>query len=152
MKLKILFLFFVFSAIFLNGQEIKLNSGIVATAGIGNELNSVNISKWRIGEVHLIILQQEELNKTPDQNWDVISYPNPFKKILNLDFRSERRDEYTIQITDIIGKKVLMNIDKEVLPNEVIKLDLSNLISAIYLVSITPKGKQTKMVIKVRKY
>lgn len=136
----------------LNGQEIKLSSAVVATAGISDELNAVNISKWRLGEVHLIILQQNEFNKTPEQGWNVSSYPNPFQKILNLDFQIDKSDEFTIQVTDITGKKLLMNIDKRVIPTEVIQLDLSYLIPAIYLVTITPKDKQTQRVIKVRKY
>jgi hypothetical protein len=108
MKIKILMFLMLFSCFCLNGQEIQLKSGVVATAGISDELNAVNISKWRLGEVHLIVLQHDEFNNVTEQGWDITVYPNPVQKVLNLNFLTEESDEFTIQVTDITGKKVLM--------------------------------------------
>lgn len=151
MKIKIFLFFMLFSCFCLYGQEIQLKSGVVATAGISDELNDVNISKWRLGEVHLIVLQQNGFNKVTEPGWNVSSYPNPVQKVLNLNFQTEKRDEFNIQVTDITGKKVLINTNRKVLPNEVIQLDLAYLIPAIYLVSVTPKDKLTQRVIKIQK-
>ena len=151
MRNKIFMSLMLFSCFNLHGQEIQLKSGVVATAGISNELNAVNISKWRLGEVHLIVLQIDDFNKVPEQSWDISAYPNPVQAVLNLGFQTEERDEFTIQVTDITGKKVLMNTNRIVLPNEVIQLDLANLIPSIYLVSVIPRNKQTQRIIKIRK-
>lgn len=152
MKLKVLFLLFVFSAFLLNGQEIKLNSAVVATAGSSPEISTVNISKWRLGEVHLIVLQKDELNELSEINWNVTSYPNPFRQFLNLDFETEETNEFTIQVNDITGKKQWLSESRTITPNQVISLNLTKLTPAMYLVTITPKDKKTQRVIKVQKH
>ena len=152
--------FLLFLSIFIYqislGQEISINSGIIATAGNNdtNELNSVsvNISKWKLGEVHLITLQQNELNELPKINWNVNSYPNPFKKILNLSFKTAEINYFTIQITDITGKKQWLNKNITVTQNQVISFNLAHLTPAIYIVTITPKNKKMQRVFKVQKY
>ncbi len=152
MKFKFLFFILLFSVFLLNGQEIKLNSAVVASAGGSLESSTVNISKWRLGEVHLIVLQTDELNELPAFSWNVTSYPNPFRRYLNLDFQTEKTNEFTIQVTDISGKKQWFNEDKTILPNQVINLDLANLSPALYLVTIIPKDKKIKRVIKIQKH
>lgn len=152
MKRKILLLLFVFSALLLNGQEINLNSAVVATAGSNSEQSTVNISKWRLGEVHLVVLQRDELNELSEINWNVSSYPNPCREFLNLEFKTEETAEFTIQVTDIAGKKQWLSEEKTVVPNQTISLDMLKLRPAMYLVSITPKDKKTKRVIKVQKH
>ena len=152
MKRKIMFLLFIFSVFIMNGQEIKLNSTVVASAGSNQELSTVNISKWRIGEVHLIVLQQDKFNKLPEITWNVNSYPNPFRQFLNLDFQTDEINEFTIQVTDIAGKKQWYSQDKTITPNQVISLNLADLAPAMYLLTITPKDKKVQKVIKVQKH
>ena len=155
MKFNILLFLIVFSCFSIYGQEIKLNSTTVATAG-NNKLKSsnvttVNISKWRLGEVHLIQLQSNDLVDKDDIDWNVKSYPNPVQQELNLEFQTERIGIFAIQLTDISGKS-LLNINKRtVLPNEVVKLDLSHLNSAMYLIHIIPESKTVQRVIKIQK-
>lgn len=152
MKLKILLILFVFSAYLLNGQEIKLNSAVVATAGSNPELSTVNISKWRLGEVHLIVLQQDGLNEQSEINWNVSSYPNPFRELLNLHFTSEEITEFTIQVTDVTGKKQWLSEEKTIIPNQVVSLDLADLTPALYLVTVTAKDKNMQRIFKVQKH
>lgn len=151
MKLIILFFLFVFSAFLIKGQEIKLNSAMVATAGSNTELSTVNISKWRLGEVHLVVLKQDELNESAEITWNVSSYPNPFKETLNLGFKTEEIAEFTIQVSDITGKKQWLSEEKTITPNQVISLNLANLAPALYLVTVIPKDKKTQRVFKVQK-
>ena len=151
MKLKILCFVFLFSSILLYGQEIKLNSTVHASAGSSPELSTINISKWRLGEVHLIKLQQDEPDGLPSINWNVNSYPNPFKQFLKLTFQSDEINEFTIQVSDIEGKKQFFAEEKTITPNQVITLDLAYLSPAMYLIIITPKNKKVKRVIKVQK-
>jgi len=152
MKRKILLLLFLFSAFFLSGQEIKLNSATVASAGSNSEFNTVNISKWRVGEVHLIILKHDEFNESSEINWNVSSYPNPFRESLNLYFKIEETAEFTIQVTDITGKKQWFSDKKSIIPNQIISLDLATLTPAMYLVTITPKDNHTQRIMKVQKH
>ena len=109
------------------GQEVILNSTIIATAGNNNSAeqntSSINISKWKIGEVHLIVLQQNKLNRLPETNWDVNSYPNPFKQILNLSFKTEGINDYTIQVTDIAGKKQWLNKNVTITQDELMFIE-----------------------------
>jgi hypothetical protein len=134
MNPKILLLLFLFSAFIVKGQEIKLNSPIIATAGNNPELSAINISKWRIGEVHLIVLNQEKPKVEIESKWSVSSYPNPFIDLLNLDFKTQEINDFTIQVSDILGKKQYYNLEQTILPNQVINFDLSFLSPAMYLV------------------
>lgn len=152
MKIKILFLLLIFSVFLLKGQDIKLKTSVVATAGSNQELNTVNISKWRLGEVHLVVLQKSDFKEHSEINWNVISHPNPFNKFLNLDFKTEETTEFTILVTDLSGKKQWFNINKTIDTNQKISLNLAHLSPAIYLVSIIPKDKKTQRVIKVQKH
>lgn len=153
MNPKILLLLFLFSAFIVKGQEIKLNAPIIATAGSNLELSAINISKWRIGEVHLIVLNQEKTAGAVEikTDWNVTSYPNPFKGLLNLDFKIKEKGEFTIQVSDIMGKRQYFDLKNTILPNQVISIDLSFLSPAMYLVSILPKDKSEMRVFKVQK-
>lgn len=156
MKFNILLFLIVFSCFSTYGQEIKLNATAVTTAGNNNQKSlteaTVNISKWRLGEVHLIQLQSNSLINADDIDWNVKSYPNPFRQNLNLEFQTEKIGVFTIQLTDISGKKIQSITKRTVLPNEVIKLDLSQLNSAMYLVHIIPENKTVQRIIKVQKH
>lgn len=151
MKIKFLILLFLVSWQHVNSQVIKLNSSIVASAGSSHELSNVNISKWRLGEVHLIVLQKDKFIDSPENSWTINSYPNPFTTVLNLDFQSNEKNDFTILVTDIQGKRQLHLEQRTILPKEVIQLNLANLSPALYLVTIIPKDKSFQKVIKVQK-
>lgn len=152
MKLKIIVILLFFSVILLNGQEIKLNATVFASAGNNPEISVLNISKWRLGEVHLIVLQQNDLKVLPAKDWTVRSFPNPFSKMLNLEFIAEEGDTYRIQVTDISGKTILYSEEKAILPHETLTLDLGFLAPSLYLVSISSKDKDMLQVLKVLKH
>jgi hypothetical protein len=137
MKLKILMFLFLFSCLHTFGQEIKLNAPVLATAGNDSNPGSVNLSKWMLGEVHLVVLPGDISHEQIIPGWNVKAYPNPFREFLSLDFQTEEKDEFTILITDITGKTTLMKEDRMILPHQEIRFDLSFLTPAIYFVSIT---------------
>ncbi|MCY1722286.1 T9SS type A sorting domain-containing protein [Prolixibacteraceae bacterium Z1-6] len=151
MKFKIVFILFLFSTFIIYGQEIKLNSSVVGSAGHTVDQNNLNIAKWRLGEVHLILLQQNQLDKTNNYNFTIDTYPNPFTESLNLHFQTEKRDIYSITVTDISGRKQWLNKKQEVLPNQVVKLNLSFLSSGFYLLTIIPEDKSVQHVTKIQK-
>lgn len=150
MKLLILPLLLLFLGSTLKAQEIKLNAPIMATAGFGTDSESVSISQWRIGEVHLIVLDQKdkhELTKT----WEVSAYPNPFTESINIQFDLSEQNEMLIQVTDLTGKKQLLGTKRLVVPEQVVQLDLSDLASGMYLLSVVPENRKTAQVMKIQK-
>ena len=152
MKTKFLILLFLISTTLVYGQEIKLQSGTTTTAGIRSDLSSLNISKWRLGQVHSIILNSDKISGLTKSSWKVKSYPNPFERQLNLEFITDADKDFIIQIYDISGKKLWFSEEKKISPNQTLKLDLSFLSNALYLVSVTPKDNTVQKVIKVHKH
>jgi membrane-bound lytic murein transglycosylase len=151
MKYKILIFIFLLSFGITNGQEIKLNSAVVATAGNSNVQNAINISKWRLGEVHLVILQQDELTDF-EAGWKINSYPNPFRNFLNLKFQMEEQGEFSVQVTGMTGTKIWFEKKITALPGQVIQIDLAHLAQGMYLVAVTPQNEKVQQIIKVQKY
>lgn len=98
MKLKLLIIVFIFSIPVIYGQEIKLKSAITASVGISTDKSTDNLSKWRLGQVHSIILKSEDINDLPESNWKVKPYANPFERYLNLGFKTESESDFIIQV------------------------------------------------------
>ncbi len=151
MKTKIFTLCMFLSCILLHGQEVHLRSAVMTTSGLNESGKSVNISRWRIGQVYQIVMPEAELSQLPARDWDVLFYPNPTLHHVNLQFQTVHSDEFDIQVVDNTGKSVLMTTKRKVLPSEVIPLDLSGFISGVYLISITDKTKQSHKIIKINK-
>lgn len=151
MKLLILFFLLLFFAPVVQAQEIKLNSPIMATAGFGSDSESVSISKWRIGEVHLIVLDQKDELENAENFWEVSAYPNPFTESIKIRFDLNKQNEMMIQVTDLTGKKQLLNTKRQVLPDQEVQLNLSDLASGMYLLSVVPENRKTAQVMKIQK-
>jgi len=140
------------------GQEIVLSSKIVTTSGANQNSNTVNISQWRLGEVHLLTFGENKAAKsasniaTADHSgWDVTSYPNPFTDDLNLNFQTDKEMKVAIQVIDLNGKRVFGQNDRTVLNGQVINLPLENLVTGTYLISVIPEDDQIFKVFKVQK-
>ena len=151
MKFKIIALCFILAGFSLHGQEIKLNAPMLTNAGSSLEQNGVNLSKWRLGEVHLIVLQNDSPRELVTADWEIKVFPNPFRKALNLDIQTKTENSFSIAVTDLTGRKVWIKKEKKILRHEVVQFDLSFLVPALYLVTITPKDKHVQSVIKVQK-
>jgi hypothetical protein len=141
----------VLCVILAQGQEIMLNSTLVSDAGINPVINTINISKWRLGETHTIVLPNNTDNIISEQEWDVRSFPNPFKNHLILDFKIQEKTELSIMVTDITGENILLEDDKIFFNHERVSFNLSHLSSAMYLVSVHTKNKKVLKTIKVQK-
>jgi len=157
MKCQLIILFFLCSFM-TYGQEIVLSSKIVTTSGVNQKFNSVNISQWRLGEVHLLTFGENRVAKsenniatTDNFGWDVTSYPNPFTDDLNLNFQTDQEMKVSIQVIDLNGRKVFEQNDKPVLSGQVINLQLGNLVTGTYLVSVIPENDKIFKVFKVQK-
>lgn len=142
----------VLSAAVVYGQEIELKSAVTTSAGGSTQLNSLNISKWRIGQVHSITLKSAAMNESIVPTWGVKPYPNPFESELNLRFNTDEEGEYIIQVFDIKGQKQWFNEKRKVLANQVLSIDLSFLPNALYLLSVMPKDESEQRVVKIHKH
>lgn len=150
MKHMILIFFFLLSFAITNGQEVKLNAAVVAAAGTSNAQNAVSISTWRLGEVHLVILQRDEPMGL--EAWKMNSYPNPFRNTLNLEFQIGEQGEFSVQVTGITGKKILFEKKMIAWPGQVVQIDLGYLAPGLYLVAVTHLDGKEQHIMKVQKY
>ena len=151
MKLKFLLIMLLLSAAVVYGQEIELKAAVTTSAGGSCQLNSLNISKWRIGQVHTITLKSVELTDIAEPTWGIKPYPNPFESDLSLRFKTEEEGDFIIQVFDIKGQKQWFIDERKILPNEVLSIDLSFLPNALYFLSVMPKNKSVQRVVKIHK-
>lgn len=151
--MKLLFLFFLllFFVPGISAQEIQLNAPLMATAGSGTNAESVSISKWRLGEVHLIVLDQREKQDLASTAWKVAAYPNPCTESINVQFYLTESNEMMIQVTDLTGKKQLVSARQLVSPGQTVFLDLSHLASGMYLLSVLPTNEKAAQIMKIQK-
>jgi hypothetical protein len=142
----------------LYGQEVFLQSSVVAPAGNSVESNTLNISKWRLALVHQVILKEAQVAEPPIENlpalpgaaWKVHAFPNPFNRALSLYIQSEQENEFIVRVTDISGKQWFLR-ELNVVFNELASFDLSFLPPGIYLVTIASNNDKHQKVIKVQK-
>lgn len=151
MKFKILLFIFMSSNFLLFGQDMRLKSSVIATAGNSIEPGKLNISKWRLGEVHTIVIAGNELNVQSEIDWKVSAFPNPFNQYLFVDFKISKSQDFTILVSDAIGKNQLLENDHSILPGQTIKMDLGHLVPGIYLLTIISKEQEIQRSIKIQK-
>jgi len=77
-------------------------------------------------------------------------FPNPAKQTATLEFNAATQEKYTIEITDLTGKKVLTDKGVANAGNNVIRLKIVNLASGIYIVNLI-NSKGAKQSIKLLK-
>jgi hypothetical protein len=99
-------------------------------------------------------LEEIELIKNQNTNSEVSNpikiYPNPSNGTFNLKFKGIEATEYSIEIVDIIGKKVYNSSGMVLLDNNIL-LDLSLLNSGTYFLKmVNGKDVQTKQLVIVK--
>lgn len=77
-------------------------------------------------------------------------YPNPARQTATLEFNAGMQEKYTIEITDLAGKKVITDKGVANAGNNVIRLKVDNLASGIYIVNLI-NSKGAKQGIKLLK-
>lgn len=146
MKTKVLNLFCMFLSLHLVGQNVQVSSAIVGPSGISEEVKTINISKWQLGQVYQIVLNDSYDNNDATFDGEVTVYPNPTFNIANLKFKMPERAEFEIKVTDITQKEIFSKFTRSVDPEEVLQIDVSKLMPAIYLLKIySLDGKKTSI-------
>jgi hypothetical protein len=152
MKFCVLFSLVLIIAVFAKGQDIKLEASILSSAGSTLKSGSVNISKWRLGEVHSVVLQSSNAKPIQEPAWKVNPYPNPFNGSLNLEYLADEKGDFIIEITDITGSTLWVQTQRTIFPNEIIRLDLTSLAPAMYLLKMIPNNKGIQQTFKIVKH
>lgn len=164
-SMKKLFLFSImllFSGITLCGQEVQFPRSVVSAGGGNTSSGSVNLTRWRIGQINVVTFNSgntlkqgtAEVTTIPesaDEHWKVNVYPNPVNTVLNLHFDMEAQGEFTLEVYDVRGSKIIAENGLTVLPGQVAKLDLAGLTPALYLLKVIPAEQGTQKLFKITK-
>jgi hypothetical protein len=99
-----------------------------------------------LGQVYQIVLNDSYDNNDATFEGEVTVYPNPTFNIANLKFKMPERAEFEIKVTDITQKEIFSKFTRSVDPEEVLQIDVSKLMPAIYLLKIySLDGKKTSI-------
>jgi Secretion system C-terminal sorting domain len=142
---------FTFCALLLFSTSV-FSQEVIATAGETFENDEISIS-WTLGETIIetfeegdIILTQGfhqdtyEITAIPemqDQSVNISLFPNPANEEFFIKYEGETFDSYEIGIFDLNGR--LLN--KKMIHEELTGVDISNLKSSEYIISVFDKNK-----------
>lgn len=152
-------LFFIISHCF--AQEVQFPPTVLPAGGGAKSTNTVHISKWRIGEVNVLYIESEDLKSGSlselggdalNGNGKIVAYPNPVRELLNVQLDLDANKEIRIEVTDISGRRVLIEQKQLIVPGQVIQLDFSELTPAFYLVNVHSSDQTVTAVFKVEKH
>lgn len=138
----------------LLAQEIQFPPTVLASGGSSSDNNATNISisRWRLGQVHQITLPVN-ISSNDDLILDglITLYPNPVEDFLNIEFQMEESKDYIIRLTDVLGRSMMIRDQRTILPAQVVELNLSEFIPAMYLLHIESPDRKTRIVFRIQK-
>ena len=149
-KILLLVYLFLTSLLVFSQQDIS-KSSIASSAGGQVETNTINISKWSLNEIPLVILQKKNNSSLNEQEWRVSAFPNPFADILHLRFETKAEQAFVIELTDLSGKKLWTSSCKTIVNSQTLEIALNDLPPATYLLSISSQTDETVQIMKVQK-
>ena len=162
-KLSLYVIMLVFSGISLFGQEVQFPQAVISTGGGNASSNAVNLTRWRIGQIHVVTLPADEIieiqantgttgvEEKALEKWLVTAYPNPVNTLLKVQFDSEIRGKYTLEIYDLSGRKLMTKNAQIILPGQVVEIDLKELKSALYFLKVNSAVQDIQKVFKIFK-
>jgi hypothetical protein len=140
-------------------QEVQFSPVVIPSGGGSSSSHAVNLSRWRIGEIHVITIPNDEIafkqaeifpSALPD-DWSASVYPNPVNNLLKVRFDMDISGEYAFEITDITGRKLMGEKARLVFPGKVEELNVAGLTPAVYMLKIIPSGEGTVRLFKIAK-
>ena len=165
MKRSILSFVFLVSVGFLFAQVSMVNS-VLSTAGAFQTNGSYSLS-WTVGELAVRTLTEGSnvltqgfqqpwdmsvsIQDGPEINWSVQAYPNPVYDYLNVKFSLEKSEEFSIEVTDITGKKVLTREPQMINTDEIVDLDFTQFKPGIYFLRVYSSDQKVHKVYKIKK-
>lgn len=137
--------------IVVSSQEIKIAASVLPAGGNVESENQITLSKWRIGVVHQLEFKDLKSETKQINDWLISAYPNPVGDLLNLRFSIQQKEDFTIEVSDILGKILLTKIIHQVNMGDVIQMDLSTLKTGLYMVKIWNSDKPFFSILKIIK-
>jgi len=160
-ELLLLFLFILSPWIFSFSQDVQFASAVISAGGGSVSTHEINLTRWRIGEVHVVTFTNQEISQKqavipflpdePESGWSVYVYPNPFSKLLKIRFDTEETRQFAFEISDMTGRKLIAENARLIIPGQVEELDLSELTPAMYLLKVIPTLKENPRFFKITK-
>lgn len=162
-RLALLSFMLFFSGIVLFGQEVQFPRAVISSGGGNFSSNAVNLTRWRIGQINVVtitldgnLLKQATISESapsekPVEEWSVDVYPNPVNSMLNVHFNIESQREFTLEIYDMTGRKLIAEDDLTIAPGQVSEIDLTRLTPAFYLLKVIPAIQGTQKLFKIIK-
>jgi len=162
MKKMLFIVILLLSVLVSPGQEVQFSPAVVSAGGGNSSSASVNLTRWRIGQINVVTFPSENALKqgtvvakvipeSPAEDWTVNVYPNPVNTVLNLHFELEAKGEFNLEIYDVRGSKIISENGLIILPGQVIKIDLTRLKPALYLLKVIPAEQGTQKLFKITK-
>jgi hypothetical protein len=150
------------SVLVSTGQDVQFPRAIVSAGGGNPTSGSVNLTRWRIGQINVVTFNSENALKQgtvaataiPESaagDWKVNVYPNPVNTVLNIHFELEAQGEFNLEVYDVRGSKIIVENGLTILPGQVAKLDLTGLTPALYLLKVIPAEQGTQKLFKITK-
>lgn len=162
-KLLLISAFLFLSGIALLGQEVQFPGAVISSGGSNPLSGGVNITRWRIGQINVITLPstekirklatipETEPSEETNEAWEISVYPNPVTSWLNIRFDMESRNEFSLEVYDLRGRKIRAESSLMMLPGQVAEMDLTGLTPALYLLKVTPAANGTQKLYKITK-
>ena len=164
--MKRLFTFFIITFLFIQLQgQVTLSPTVIASAGDYAEAGGISLS-WTLGEVAVTTLEQGDIVLTQgfqqsyqrgvgiDLNpvdWQISAYPNPVDNQLTVRFDVREPTDFWIEIQDVTGRMVSQKEYNEVHPGDLVRVNMGEYRSGIYLFRIFTPDRQQMRVISVSK-
>lgn len=127
-------------------QDLQCLPSVISTGASPPGSNSDHLSKWMIGEIYQVVLPDPEdmmkdavipLNPNDDlSDWKISVFPNPASDLLNIRFEMGNAGDFSYEILDLSGRKMMVKKVVNFLPQQVEKIDISGLVPSMYLLKI----------------
>ncbi|MBN8852151.1 MAG: hypothetical protein BGO55_00200 [Sphingobacteriales bacterium 50-39] len=81
----------------------------------------------------------------------ILLYPNPAKDVSTLVFTAAAEEQYSVEVSDAVGKVLLVREGKSTIGQNLVSLNISNYAHGIYFVSLLDKvhGRRTLKLVKL---
>ena len=127
------------------GDTIKNNASIYFDFNLPVKTNTVNV----VVKSPPIVTGLN--NPVPQNDWDVVVYPNPTNGIVNIAVRGRIYGEADLQISDQLGRKIAQhNLGMKNIPVLQSQINLATLQAGIYYLTIQCHKESKTLTIKIR--
>lgn len=90
-------------------------------------------------------------SKTVDNEAKAVLYPNPAKDKVTVEFATERAGEAKITVSDVLSREYIVSTESIYSGYSQVTLDVSDLESGMYLITVKAEGKKWVEKIQIKK-